>query len=292
MADAHNVFISWSGDGSRSQGVALALREWLPRVLQAAKPWMSKSDIDKGTRGLEEVGAALEAMKSGIICLTPENLTAEWILFEAGALSKTRDAKTRVWTYLLGGLQAHEVKAPLGLFQATKAEKDDTRSLVHSINKNLETTIADSVVDETFDKWWPDLEKKLSALPKPSGIVPPKRGVDEIAAEILDLNRVMAAGLPQMLREDLTRAVQQIQQMILSIRNPLGYNFNFPLTGFVNNVAPMRSLADMSGIYGPLVPAEPVEPANPDLREPAKSKAERAEQIQGIKSKKQNTRRK
>lgn len=269
MADTHNVFISWSGDGSRSQGAALALREWLPRVLQAAKPWMSKSDIDKGTRGLEEVGAALEAMKSGIICLTPENLPAEWILFEAGALSKTRDAKTRVWTYLLGGLQAHEVKAPLGLFQATKAEKDDTRNLVHSINNNLETTIADSVVDETFEKWWPDLEKKLLALPKPSGIVPPKRGTEEIVADILDLSRGMAAGLPQMLRNDLANAVQQIQQIIFSLRNPLAYNFNFPVAGFTNNLVPMRSLADMSGTVEPILPiaSAAAEPADPKSKE-------------------------
>lgn len=57
---------------------------------------MSATDIDKGTRWREEVGTALDTMKAGIICLTPENLSAEWLLFEAGALSKTRDLKTRV----------------------------------------------------------------------------------------------------------------------------------------------------------------------------------------------------
>jgi hypothetical protein len=240
---------------------------------------MSKSDIDKGTRGLEEIGAALESMKSGIICLTPENLTAEWILFEAGALSKARDAKTRVWTYLLGGLQAHEVKAPLGLFQATKAEKDDTRNLVHSINKNLETTIADSVVDETFDKWWPDLEKKLSALPTPAGVVPPKRGTQEIVAEILDLNRVMANGLPQVLRNDLTNAVKQIEQMILSMQGALMYN-NLPFSGgFANVNRSGRTLADMmSGTVEPILPiasaaAEPVDPKSREDRAQAIARA-------------------
>jgi len=38
---------------------------------------MSNTDIDKGSRGLEEIGKALEGMKVGIICLTPENLKAE-----------------------------------------------------------------------------------------------------------------------------------------------------------------------------------------------------------------------
>ena len=127
MEDTKNVFISWSGE--RSKHAAEALREWLPIVLQAAKPWISSSDIDKGSRGLDEVGKALEGMKIGIICLTPENLTAEWILYEAGALSKTLDTKTRVCTYLLAGLQPQNVKAPIGMFQSTRADKNDTRKL-------------------------------------------------------------------------------------------------------------------------------------------------------------------
>src|SRR5437879_13172271 len=105
MNDRYNIFISWSGQ--RSKWAADALRDWLPLVLQAAKPWMSEADIDKGSRGLDEVGRALEGMKIGIICLTPENLNARWILYEAGALSKTVDAKTRLCTYLLPGL-THE----------------------------------------------------------------------------------------------------------------------------------------------------------------------------------------
>jgi hypothetical protein len=86
--DKHNVFISWSGQ--RSKWAAEALREWLRLVLQAARPWMSGEDIDKGSRGLDEVSRALEGMKIGIICLTPENLDERWILYEAGALSKGR----------------------------------------------------------------------------------------------------------------------------------------------------------------------------------------------------------
>ena len=56
-------------------------------VIQSAKPWMSETDIEKGTRGLSELAKALEAIKVGISCLTPENLSAPWLLFEAGARS-------------------------------------------------------------------------------------------------------------------------------------------------------------------------------------------------------------
>ncbi len=103
----HNVFISWSGE--RSRHVPEALRAWLPMVLQASKPFMSKRDIDKGSRWHVELAKALEVTKVGIICLVPENQTASWLLFEAGALSKTVDRGTRVCTYLLAELKPQDV---------------------------------------------------------------------------------------------------------------------------------------------------------------------------------------
>jgi len=153
---------------------------------------MSATDVDKGTRWREEVTAALDTMKAGIICLTPENLTAEWLLFEAGALSKTRDPKTRIWTYLLADLKPQHVTDPLAMFQATTAEKEDTRRLIHSINKNLDAAVPDSRVNHLFDKLWPDLEKELAGIPEPSGAAPPKRPPEEMLAEILELSRASA----------------------------------------------------------------------------------------------------
>jgi hypothetical protein len=66
------------------------------------------TEIEKGSRGLSEVSGKLSGMKVGIVCLSPENLAAPWILYEAGALSKTIDEKTRLCTYLLPGLQPQE----------------------------------------------------------------------------------------------------------------------------------------------------------------------------------------
>ena len=190
MAEANNVFISWSGP--RSKSAAEAIKQWLPLVVPTASPWMSATDIDKGTRWREEVSAALDSMKAGIICLTPENLTAEWLLFEAGALSKTRDPKTRIWTYLLAGLKPQHVKDPLAIFQATTAEKEDTRTLIHSVNKNLDAAVPESRVNHLFDKLWPDLEKELAGIPEPSGAAPPNRPPDEMLGEILELSRAAA----------------------------------------------------------------------------------------------------
>lgn len=190
MAETYNVFISWSGP--RSKSAAEILKRWLPIVVHTANPWMSATDIDKGTRWSEEVATALDTMKAGIICLTPENLSAEWLLFEAGASSKTRDPKTRVWTYLLAELKPQHVKDPLRIFQATVAEREDTRKLIHSLNKNLDAAVPEDRVNTLFDKFWPDLEKELAAIAVPSGAAPPTRPPEEMLVEILELTRAAA----------------------------------------------------------------------------------------------------
>ena len=84
------VFISWSGEPSRS--VAQALRDWLPMVVQQVEPWMSEEDIESGGRWNDQIAAELEQADYGIICLTSKNLDRPWLLFEAGALAKRFDA--------------------------------------------------------------------------------------------------------------------------------------------------------------------------------------------------------
>jgi hypothetical protein len=232
LADIHNVFISWSGE--RSGQAAEALRDWLPIVLQAAKPWISSSDIEKGSRGLEEVGRALEGMSVGIICLTPENQTAPWILYEAGALSKTLDAKTRVCTYLLGGLQPQDVTAPLGMFQSTKATKDDTRKLIHTINKALEApSVPDVNLEALFDGMWSRLEGQLAVLPEPGSAVQAPRSVPDMVAEILELSR--AAANSRKAVQDLDAYLPVYKQFMATIAE--AYKSSQPPTGDALKVA-------------------------------------------------------
>ncbi len=83
------IFISWSGE--RSEALAKALREWFPLVLHYANPWLSQSDILAGERGGVEIAKELDNSQCGVICLTRENLTSSWVLFEAGALSKSME---------------------------------------------------------------------------------------------------------------------------------------------------------------------------------------------------------
>jgi hypothetical protein len=189
MADSFNVFISWSG--KRSKWMADALRDWLPMVIQSSRPWMSETDIEKGSRGLNEISGQLAGTKVGISCLTPENLLAPWLHYEAGALSKTIDDKTRLCTYLLGGLEIKDVGPPLGMFQATKPTRDDTKRMVSTINRAVtDSPLGESTLDRLFAKMWPDLDEKLQAMPKSDEAPTPQRSVEEMLAEAIEFIRM------------------------------------------------------------------------------------------------------
>ena len=181
-----NVFISWSGQ--RSRAIAEKLHDWLPNVLQAVQPWMSAEDIDKGARWSSDIATQLEETRFGVICLTPENLEAPWILFEAGALSKTID-KTFVCPYLLD-VDPTDIKGPLVQFQAAKANEEDTRKLILTINRALEEkALPENKVEKAFNVWWPELESGLASIPLPKETQQPKRQDREILEEILELVR-------------------------------------------------------------------------------------------------------
>ena len=157
------VFISWSGGRSRS--VAEALRSWLPAVLQQVRPWLSGYDIEAGSRWSSEMALQLEEASFGILCLTPENLNAPWLLFEAGALSKKLDG-ARVCPYLFG-FEPSELTGPLVQFQAARADKEDTERLLMAMNHALgEIRLSESVLKRVFGKWWPELEEALSHVPR------------------------------------------------------------------------------------------------------------------------------
>lgn len=124
------IFVSWSGE--RSEGLAKALKEWLPLVLHFAEPWLSKSDIQAGERWSVEIAKELESTNFGILCVTKENLTSPWILFEAGALAKSMQ-DGRVMPLLLD-IDFKEVSGPLAQFQAKKAEQAGVKELIASLN--------------------------------------------------------------------------------------------------------------------------------------------------------------
>ena len=183
------VFLSWSGE--RSKLVAEAVRDWLPLMIQAVEPWISSVDMRKGSRWSQEISGRLEETKVGIVCLASDNLTEPWMLFEAGALSKTKDA--RLCTFLLD-VKPTDIEGPLAQFQHTVATKGDTRQLIGTINESVkqanEKALDEKALDEMFGLLWPKLEKELEKARLPVAAEAKElRGDREVLNEILELVR-------------------------------------------------------------------------------------------------------
>jgi hypothetical protein len=186
-----DIFISWSGP--RSRAVAEALKEYLPIIVNAFNPWLSSADIDKGSRSSAEIASALANAKAGIICLTPNNLSEPWILFEAGAVAKTVLEKPLACTLLIG-LEISDVSGPLAQFQATKPTKAELLHLVKTLNKALgQSALKESQVEDTFQLCWPKLKERLDNLPLDGPTDHPRRSQQEMITELVDLTRRISA---------------------------------------------------------------------------------------------------
>jgi len=187
---ATNVFISWSGELSRKLGEAI--RRWLPSTLQFVRPYFTPKDVEKGTKWASEISGELETFNVGIICLTPDNLHSDWVLFEAGALSKNIE-RSRVCTVLFN-LEPTDVTGPLTLFQHTQfTSKDDFKRLIETINDaETESKLEEAVLSDVFEMWWPKLEGqvgKVLAEHRDTG-KGEERSDRELLEEILELTRM------------------------------------------------------------------------------------------------------
>lgn len=179
------TFISWSGDLSKK--IAAELNDWLPKVIQAIKPFYSPDDIGIGNRWFSEVETKLSSADFGILCLTTENNNSPWIMFEAGALSKNI-GQSRVMP-LLFEINYADINGPLAQFQAVKFNKGDFFRLIQSINEMPENpSLPPDVLTETFEKWWPDLEKKVGRILSDTRNrkTVAKRSGEDILDELLD----------------------------------------------------------------------------------------------------------
>jgi len=185
------VFISWSGDLSRQ--AASILKDWLPSVIQQLEPYMSEEDVEKGTRWAGALAGALEECNFGIICLTPANLNAPWINFEAGSLAKV--VSVSHVTPLLLGLKPSDVKWPLAQFQTTSYNERDVRRLINDLNASLGSgSLNPTLLNKGFEMWWPNLQAQLDPLDaEAQELEPEKLSVrttsEETLEEILELVR-------------------------------------------------------------------------------------------------------
>ncbi|MFH0801119.1 MAG: TIR domain-containing protein [bacterium] len=239
------IFLCWSGP--KSKAVASTLRDWLPQVIQTVLPWMSDKDIEVGSVWDLELTQKLEEATLGIICITDDNLSAPWLLFETGALfHRVGNDSRRVCPYLLN-IEHGDIQGPLSILQMAKANEEGTYRLLETINKNLKSTpLKEDILKTVFEKFWPDLEKELQKIiATGEPITLAKRPTDDMIPEILEL-------------------VRELSRKNSFIDSPI--------------VAALTSMNSPAGIYGGSRKLTPFEESAKELRKLLRAKSRKVQQ--------------
>lgn len=192
------LFISWSGEFSKKIAEKLSL--WIPTIIQSVETFYSPDDIAKGENWGTQLDEALNACNFGIICLTPENIKAPWIHFEAGALSKSMNS--RISSILLR-VDPSDLKGPLTRYQNTVFEREDFFRLFQSINNANDTPLRPDILKNAFDNAWEKLQAEIRAIiefyaaaPEPGEDDARRDSNDDALQEILRLVRKMNNNAP------------------------------------------------------------------------------------------------
>lgn len=199
------VFISWSGNLAKS--FASEMKLWLKQVLQEADPFTSQEDIGAGKQWDEVIHERLRDASAGIICLTRESLSSNWLFYEAGALA-TKCIDGGLVCTLLIDLESDEVPAPLARFQQSVwNDKESMRKLVRTINKRCGELglrcLSEREVDSSFSHWWPRLRQAFTrarqeAFDKPRPLSQHEK-LDEILGHVKEIRTAVVTNQPSQL---------------------------------------------------------------------------------------------
>jgi len=154
------VFVSWSGD--RSGYVASALSALLKATIPGVPVWTSQQDVDVGHPWHDTLRRVLDTSQYGILCLTPENLNAPWLLYEAGAISKSIES-ARVVPYLLN-VKGSDLAPPLSIFQGVPADEAGTWRLLKSVASTLPPPLDEAGLRTAFDVHWPAFHDRIAPI--------------------------------------------------------------------------------------------------------------------------------
>jgi len=218
------VFLSWSGN--RSKEVANLLSEWLCCVIQAARPWISTRDLDRGSLWFGEINDQLKDTTVGIICLTQENKARPWILFEAGALAKGLST-SRVCTLLID-LDPKDIEDLLAQFNHTFPTSDSIYGLVKTLNSTLGASGLDiRVLDQVFKTYWPQFEEKFKVVLEQTETHAPSkpRPKEDVLGEILENTRLMSSRIRKLeveldrgrIREPFDMPMGMLHEQVISM---------------------------------------------------------------------------
>ena len=195
------IFFAWSGPASEQ--LAEFMREWIPSIIQAVKPFMSTQDIRKGQRWATEIGVRLADADFAILCLTPANLNSRWIHYEAGAVSRMEGCGVSA---LLLDVSVTQIEFPLQQFQHTRLTKRDLWQLVQDLNERCKTPLDGARLRKAFERNYPDVETEVEKLratlaQEQGGQVAPGRSTEAILTDLLTVQQGMEEKLASLRAE-------------------------------------------------------------------------------------------
>lgn len=180
------VFISWSGEQTRRLGHEL--KEFIDTTFAGhVQTFLSDADIAPGERFLSVVNDNLDEAVIGIVLLSSTNITAPWILFEAGVLA----GKTGTGSVipLLVDIDRAALAPPLSQFQNVYGSiEQDVRKLCQRLRDVAGPHLNPTSFEVLFADAWPRLEVALTTARTQLASVrpkPPARPQEEVLDEIL-----------------------------------------------------------------------------------------------------------
>ncbi|GAA0503611.1 hypothetical protein GCM10008937_08900 [Deinococcus depolymerans] len=188
-------------------------------MIQGSEPFVSSENIEKGTKGLEEILSNLNQSSFGLIIMTSDNVNKPWLYFEAGVISKRFDSgpDTRVSAFMFD-LKGSEVKGSnplMSIFQYTENDKDDIFKLIKSINNSMgERRIDDAALIDLFEMVYPQFTEELNharkyviSIQEPQIEEQSTESIEPILNELVNQNREMLRHIKSLALEKSNSAV-------------------------------------------------------------------------------------
>src|SRR5262249_26921381 len=175
--------------------------------------------------------------------MTEDSLTSPWIMFEAGAISKVV-GEARVCPIVFG-IAKTDLVGPLAMFQAIEFNKVEFRQLLTTINNAAkEAALPERNLDEAFNMWWPELERKVAAIssaaqPANSG---PHRKADDLLRENLEVTRILLT--------EFQKLVQVNMELVQVLLTPSGLTDVQAVVRALRGGQPAPGPADMAEMAG------------------------------------------
>lgn len=151
--------------------------------MRLGNPWLSE-DIQGGENWRKAINEALTQARFGIICITADNLTNQWIILEAGILD-IRGIK--VFPYIIDLDKRRELPSPINHIQGRKTDRKGTEDLVFALNKALGSPVSEAALQKAFNSKWKILEKKLKSILQPP-LSEYEKVIDDFIKIFLDVN--------------------------------------------------------------------------------------------------------